>query len=183
MKIVQIPLMILIAIIWMAPIGLRVVAAKGQIRRVACGCQLGNNVTAKGRVRTGNFVIGQRRVKVGKAIVMLGREDEVAHPCIFGDLHPCCGIEMNWIEFFVQIVVLLYGHRAWWGGEVQATALAPARPADFGANQADRSPMNKQAEARRAPPLQAVVLLLDLFPLMWSCPSPASMFGRMVVVK
>ena len=158
MEIVQIALVVLVAIIRMAPVGLRVVTAKGQVRRVACSCQFGDNVTAKRRVGTGDLVIGQRRVKVAKAIVMLGGEDQVAHPSIFGDLHPFCGIELSWVEFFVQIVVLLYGHRAWWRGEVEAAPLAAARPADFGADQADRSPMNKEPEARRAPPLEAVGL-------------------------
>lgn len=67
-----------------------------------------------GELGPGDSVIGQRRVKVAKAIVMLGGEDQVAHPSIFGDLYPFCGIELSWVEFFVQIVVLLYGHRAWW---------------------------------------------------------------------
>ena len=55
-----------------------------------------------------HVVLAHRRVVHGKAVVVLGRDDDVLYAGIFGELHPGLGIELDRIELGGEALVVLY---------------------------------------------------------------------------
>src|SRR5208283_2580916 len=91
-------------------------------------------------------------VEFTEAVVMPAGEDEVFHAGGLGDGHPSVRIEIGGIEVAVEIVINLDGDLR--AGRPVSAPLAAARPADLGALEADRPPVDEQAKSRLAPPVE-----------------------------
>ncbi len=139
-----------VAVIGMMPVGLRIVGAPVDAAAAAGIGEQSDDVLAVGRFRAGDLVVGEFRIELAEAVVVLGGEDQVLHAGVFGELHPLVGVELHRVEHAVEVVVDLDRHVA--GLFLRASAaFAAARPADFGAHDAHRTPVNEHAEAKVFP--------------------------------
>ena len=107
--------------------------------------------------RVDHVVIGGRRIEQAESIVVLGRDHDVTHARVFGDLHPLGRIELHGIELLGQLLVFR-------DRDVGTVHNPLAEPVDLLAVPAAgwnriQAPVDKHAEARVAPPLHAGIAL------------------------
>ena len=138
--------------IGVVPVRLRVVEPEAQAGAVAGSGQFFDDVPMEWAVGGGDLVAVRLGVEFAEAVVVPAGEDEVFHAGGLGDGHPRVRIEIGGIEVAVEIVINLDGDLR--AVRPVAAPLAAARPTDLGALEADRPPVDEQAKARLAPPVE-----------------------------
>ena len=93
-----------------------------------------------------------------EAVVVLGNKDEVFHTGIFSEAHELVGVEIGWVEGFVEVHVGLARDDLMFVATFDAIHHAPA---NFLTTDGGRAPVDKEAELGIAEPLKA------LFELLW----------------
>ena len=101
----------------------------------------------------GDFIIVRLGVELAEAVVMPAGEDEILHARSLGGGHPRVRVEPGRVELFVEVVINL--DRDLRAARLVSASLAAARPADLGAFEAHRPPVDEQAKPRLAPPFYA----------------------------
>ena len=143
----------------MVHIGLGVVEAEPHPDLGAGFCQLGTYVFAiRGAC---DLVVGPRRVEHAKAIVVLGGEDNVAHPRLSGHLHPGPGLKVNRVEPLWQGKVLGFAD-GWLLAKGRGRQLRNHnRPRGFDPGDRIGSPVDEQTELGFPEPVQPPISILD----------------------
>ena len=95
--------------------------------------------TSRPNGRGHDVVVGCRAVPQAEAVVVLGGDHQVLHPRGLGGARPRVGVELLRVEALVEVVVFL------------DRDLPPPRPADLGALQAHRPPVDEHPEAHVLP--------------------------------
>ena len=93
-----------------------------------------------------------------ETVVVLGNKDEVLHAGIFSETHELIGVEIGWVEGFVEVHVGLARHDLMFVATFDAIHHAPA---NFLTTDGGRAPVDKEAELGIAEPPKA------LFELLW----------------
>ncbi len=89
-------------------LGVGVVEAELDARRVAGGLELGDHVAFE-RSGIHDVVIADRGIEEREAVVVLAGDDDIFHPRILGDLHPLGGAELGRVAGFGELGVFLNG--------------------------------------------------------------------------
>jgi len=90
-----------------------------------------------------------------KAVVVLGRDDDVLHPRILGRADPSVGVELDGIELVHELVV----DRERDMGVVPDPLAIDRLAVPFASRDGVQPPVDEQPEPRLAPPLHARVVL------------------------
>src|SRR6516164_7682470 len=125
-----------VAIMRVAHVGRRVVEAEGHPCQACRLGQHGRHVPAVRRA--GDLVIGPLGIKHAKAVVVLGGEHDVALSRLLSELYPRLRIELNGIEFHVEVGVLSLRNAPLAGNH--------DGPGGFDTGQRIRPPMDEHAE-------------------------------------
>jgi len=139
-----------VAIVGMVPVGLRVVDAPLHSAAMAGVRNLAHDVFAIRRARAGDLIIGELRIELAEAVVVLGGEHEILHAGVLGKLHPLVGVELDRVEDAVEVIVDLHRDVAGVGVVPPAPFPGPG-PTDLGADDAHRTPVDEHSEAQVFP--------------------------------
>ena len=134
---------------------LRVVDAQFHPRLAAGVGQLAERVAAKGR-GIYDVVGGAAGMVHGKAVVMLGGEDDVLHARILRQTHDGPGVEALRVKLFGQRAVFLHGYLQMAHDPLGHLRRLLALP--FAAEQRIQPPVDEHAEAGVLPPLLFTIL-------------------------
>ena len=132
-------------VVGMIPVDDRVVGAEAEALPPAFVGQFPGHVALERRVH--DVVVAQLRGVHREPVVVLGHQRDVLHARFLGQGHVLLGVELDRVELLVEVVVNLDRH------------LPAARPADLGALQAHRPPVDEHAEAGVDPPLHPLGFL------------------------